>query len=345
MNRVALAACAFLLASNWLFAGANDGRLDIYFVDVEGGAATILVTPEGESTLIDSGYPDNGGRDRDRILSVLKDVAKLDHLDHAVVSHWHLDHFGNHAAIAAQFKVVHFWDRGIPDMLQEDPGFVDRVASYRSASQNQSKTLKAGDFLPLKSTGTPLKAHVVTASGEVISNQGEPNQFASEYKPQAVDATDNAKSISLLVSYGRFKFLCCGDLTWNTEAKLMMPNNPFGQVYLFMATHHGLNVSNNPVMVLAIDPRVCVSCNGPTKGADKETIQTLNRVKSLQAMYQLHRNVRLAESDQAPVTNIANLAETANCKGTWIKASVAKDGATYTVQIGPEGTPRQFETR
>jgi len=345
MNRIALATSLCLFLSKSVFAGMEDGRLDIYFVDVEGGAATVIVTPEGESMLIDSGYPDNGGRDRDRILDVLQNVTKLERLDHAVVSHWHLDHFGNHAAIAAKFKVVNFWDRGIPDLLIEDPGFNDRVAPYRSASQNQSKTLKAGDFLPLKVGTTPIKAQVVTASGEVIPNRGEPNSFASESKPQSEDSSDNAKSISLLLTYGRFKFLCCGDLTWNTEAKLMTPNNPIGQIDLFMATHHGLSVSNNPVMVLALDPRVCVSCNGPTKGADLETINTLTRGKSLQAMYQLHRNVRLEEKDQAPVEQIANLAETANCKGTWIKASVAKDGQSYTVQIGPDGKPRKFETK
>jgi competence protein ComEC len=345
MRRVLVIACAIVFAQRLAFAGSADGRLDIYFVDVEGGAATVIVTPDGESMLIDSGYPDNGGRDRDRILTVIKDVAKLDHLDHAVVSHWHLDHFGNHAAIAAKIKVGQFWDRGIPEVLQEDPGFSDRVAPYRSASQNQSKTLKAGDVLTLKSSGTPLKAQVVTASGNVIPNKGEPNPFADQAKPQADDPSDNAKSVSLLLSFGKFKFLCCGDLTWNTEAKLMTPNNPLGKIDLFMSTHHGLNVSNNPVMVLAIDPRVCVTCNGPTKGADKETIDTLNRVKSLQAMYQLHRNVRLAENEQAPAENIANLAETANCKGVWIKASVAKDGASYTVQVGPEGKPRTFETR
>ena len=345
MNRIALATSVCLFLARSVFAGSGDGRLDIYFVDVEGGAATVIVTPEGESILIDSGYPDNGGRDRDRILDVLQNVAKLEHLDHAVVSHWHLDHFGNHAAIAAKFKVVNFWDRGIPDLLIEDPGFNDRVAPYRSASQNQSKTLKAGDFLPLKDGTTPIKAKVVTASGEVIPNRGEPNSFASESKPQPDDTSDNAKSISLLLTYGRFKFLCCGDLTWNTEAKLMTPNNPIGQIDLFMATHHGLNVSNNPVMVLALDPRVCVSCNGPTKGADLETINTLKRVKSLQAMYQLHRNVRLEEKDQAPVEQIANLAETVNCKGTWIKASIAKDGQSYTVQIGPDGKPRKFKTK
>lgn len=345
MYRAALIASLVLFAAQSLFAGASDGRLDIYFIDVEGGAATVIVTPEGESMLIDSGYPDNGGRDLNRILAVLKDVAKLDHLDHAVVSHWHLDHFGNHAALAAKFPVKNFWDRGIPDMLEEDPGFGDRVAPYRSASQNQSRAVKVGDLLPLKSGATPLKVQVVTASGDVLPNKGTPNPFAAEHKPQPEDKSDNARSISLLLSFGGFKFLCCGDLTWNTEAKLMTPNNPLGTIDLFMATHHGLNVSNNPVMVLALDPRVCVSCNGPTKGADKETIETLRRVKSLQAMYQLHRNVRLKDSEQAPGANIANLAETANCKGTWIKASVAKDGGAYTVQVGPEGTPKTFQTR
>ncbi len=344
MNRIALATYLCLFSGS-VFAGIGDGRLDLYFVDVEGGAATLIVTPEGESMLIDSGYPDNGGRDRDRILDVIQNVAKLEHLDHAVVSHWHLDHFGNHAAIAAKLKIVNFWDRGIPELLVEDPGFIDRVAPYRAASQNRSKTLKAGDYLPLKVGATPIKAQVATASGEVIPNRGEPNSFASEYKPQPDDPSDNAKSISLLLTYGRFKFLCCGDLTWNTEAKLMTPNNPIGQIDLFMATHHGLNVSNNPVMVLALDPRVCISCNGPTKGADPETIKTLNRVKSLQAMFQLHRNVRLDEKDQAPIDQIANLAETANCQGKWIKASVAKNGESYTVQVGSDGKLRKFDSR
>ncbi len=345
MNRIALAACVCLIETASLIAGVADGRLDIYFVDVEGGAATVIVTPEGESMLIDSGYPDNGGRDLDRILDVLQNVAKLDRLDHAVVSHWHLDHFGNHAAIAAKFKVANFWDRGIPERLEEDSEFSDRISPYRSASQNRSKTVKAGDLLPLKSGSTPLKVQVVTASGEVIPNQGKPNPFSVLHQPQPEDTSDNAKSISLLLTFGRFKFLCCGDLTWNTEAKLMSPNNPLGQIDLFMATHHGLNVSNNPVMVLAVDPRVCVCCNGPTKGADKETIETFKRIKSLQAMYQLHRNVRLTENDQAPPEDIANKAETAKCQGIWVKSSVAKDGQNFTVQIGPSGTQKTFETR
>lgn len=345
MIRYLFAAFVGLFASTVVWADAKDGKLDIYFIDVEGGAATLIVTPSGESMLVDSGMADVANRDLGRILDVIQNVAKLDHLDHALVTHWHSDHFGNHAALAAKIKILHFWDRGIPDTLKEDPAFAEHVGPYRAASQNQSKALKVGEFLPVKSGNTPLKVKVVTASGDVIPNTGEPNSFAAEHQPQDVDTSDNAKSISLLLTFGPFKFVCCGDLTWNTEAKLMTPNNPIGKVDLFMATHHGLDISNNPVMVLALDPLVCVTCNGPVKGAGPKTLATLKRVKSLQAMYQLHQNIKLPEADQAPAANIANFGETADCQGVWIKAAVAADGKSFTVQLGPQGKPKVFQTR
>jgi hypothetical protein len=151
--------------------------------------------------------------------------------------------------------------------------------------------------------------------------------------------------VSTLISFGKFKFLCCGDLTWNVEAKLMTPLNPLGQVDLFMVTHHGLGSSNNPVLVLAIDPRVAVICNGPTKGAEAKTLATLREVQSLQAWYQLHRNTRLSAEEQAPAERIANHGDTASCQGVWIKASVAPQGDKFTVQIGPDGPPREFAVR
>lgn len=345
MRQLVLAAIIAFCPFAASLANTQDGRLDIYFIDVEGGAATLIVTPEGESMLVDSGTFDVAGRDLGRILEVVQNVAKLDHIDHAVVTHWHSDHFGNHAPLAGKVKINNFWDRGIPDVLEEDPKFSDHVAPYRAASQNQSKTVKPGQLLPVKAGKTPLSVKVLTASGEVIPNDGQPNPFAAQHQAQPDDTTDNAKSVSLLLTFGPFKYVCCGDLTWNTEAKLMSPNNPIGQIDLFMGTHHGLPVSNNPVMVLALDPHVCITCNGPTKGAHENTIATFKKIKSLQAMYQLHRNINLKDDQQAPPENIANTAVTAKCKGNWIKASVASDGKSYTVQVGPDGKPRTFETR
>ena len=323
----------------------KDGRLDIYFIDVEGGAATLFVTPEGESLLIDSGYPDNNGRDRNRILNVLRKVAGRKHLDHAAVTHWHRDHYGNHAALASIIKIHNFWDRGIPDALVEDRQFVNRIADYRRATENKSKTLKPGDKLPLKSGKTPLSVTIVTASRRVIENTGRPNPFAKLHKPKPRDRSDNAASLTFLLKFGKFKFLCCGDLTWNVEAKLVTPNNPLGRVDLFMVTHHGLPSSNNPVLVLAVDPRVAVMCNGPTKGGSIETIETLRKVKSLKALYQLHKNVKLTAEQQTPKAYIANQETTANCRGVFVKASIAADGNSYTVQIGADGKPQTYRTR
>ena len=323
-------------------ASEKDGRLDIYFIDVEGGAATLIASPGGQSILVDSGYPDNNGRDLNRILHVVRDVAELKHLDHAVVTHWHLDHFGNHASLAGSIPITQFWDRGIPDMLEEDKEFPDRIAKYRAACNNSSKVLKAGDQHDLPTPKGPLSVQVVTGSRKVIANTGKPNPFAAEHKPQPVDPSDNSASLSIVMQFGKFRFLCCGDLTWNVEAELVTPNNPLGHIDLFMVTHHGLNVSNNPIFVKAIDPTVSVMCNGPTKGGATETIQTLRACKSLQAMYQLHRNVNLSAEAQAPKECIANDEPTVNCAGRWIKASVAGDGGTFTVQIGKEGEPRTF---
>ncbi len=345
MRRLFAILFSFLLPVSGVFADAKTGALEIYFIDVEGGAATLLVTPDGESMLIDSGYPDNHGRDKDRIIHVAKDVAGLSKIDHAVVSHWHRDHYGNHAALAAEFGIGTFWDRGIPDTLQEDKTFEERIAAYRAASQNSSKSLKAGDNIPLKSAGTRLQAMVLTSGRDVIPNIGSPNPFADRHEEKDVDPTDNAASLSVLFQFGEFRFLCCGDLTWNIEGKLVTPNNPIGTVDLFMVTHHGLPMSNNPALVLAVDPTVTVMCNGPTKGGAETTLKTLHEVKSLKDMYQLHQNVKLDPALQAPAEFIANTGPTESCKGQWVKATVAADGSSYTLQIGPDGKQRTYESR
>lgn len=340
-----IVAVAVLLNPEHVQGGAADDRLDIYFIDVEGGASTLIVTPAGESILIDSGYPDNQGRDLNRILHVVRDVAGLRGIDHAAVTHWHRDHYGNHAALAAEIRIGDFYDRGIPDALPEDAEFETRIADYRRAAQNQSNTLRAGDSYDLDSPAAPLKIRCVTASRQVVPNTGDPNPYADRHVPQPEDPSDNAASLSLLVTFGDFKFLCCGDLTWNMEAKLVTPNNPLGQVDLFMVTHHGLQSSNNPALVLAVDPVVAVMCNGPTKGGHKQTQETLAEVASLKALYQLHRNIALADDEQTPARFIANSGDTAGCEGVWVKASVAPDGKSYTVQIGEDGEPATYQTR
>lgn len=342
--KLLLAGWLLCLAEQGLRGDEKNGRLDLYFIDVEGGAATLLVTPQGESVLIDSGFPDNSGRDRDRILKVLRKLGR-NSLDHAIISHFHLDHYGNHAALASQIKIRNFWDRGIPDRLAEDPKFPERISQYRAAAGNASRTLTAGDKLPLNSGKTPLRVRIVSASGAVIPNAGAKNPHATEHRPQPVDTSDNAQSISQLWEFGPFRFLTCGDLTWNIEAQLAVPKNVLGRIDLFMVTHHGTESSNNPALVLAIDPTVTVMCNGPAKGGSRSSLETVRRIKSLRGAYQLHRNLSLPQEIQAPAAHIANPGDSPTCEGIPILASVAPDGRSFTVQVGWDGPLQKYATR
>ena len=86
--------------------------LDIYVVDVEGGNATLLVTPSRESLLIDSGNAGAGAaRDAARIVAAATD-AGLTQIDHLITTHWHGDHFGGMSELAARIPIKHFIDHG-----------------------------------------------------------------------------------------------------------------------------------------------------------------------------------------------------------------------------------------
>lgn len=327
-------------------AQAGDGALDIYFIDVEGGAATLVVTPLGESLLVDSGYPGNEDRDAKRIHRVATEVAGLKQIDHYLTTHWHRDHYGGIAALSRMIPIARYWDRGIPRERGPDID-PDQLAEYQQISEGKRTVVHAGDTLPLKqsSNGPALRVDVLAASGEVIapSAAAQSNLFCAEHRPQPEDTSDNAKSIALLLSFGDFQFLNCGDLTWNVEHKLVCPRNPIGEVDLFMVTHHGLAISNNPVLVNAVNPRVAVMCNGPRKGGHPDVVAMLKGLPDLEALYQLHHNVATSAEENTDPAFIANVEE--DCKGEFIRAVVDPTGEAYSVAIGSTGNPRQYESK
>src|SRR5947199_9364846 len=143
--------------------------LDIYWVDTEGGAATLLVTPAGESVLIDCGNP--GTRDAERIHKLATQQAGLKAIDHLIITHWHTDHYGGVAHLTRLMPVRHVYDHGIPESLEEDPkSFPLLIQAYKTATQGKSKTLKPGDEVALKQAdGAPAsRLHWLRGSGEVI---------------------------------------------------------------------------------------------------------------------------------------------------------------------------------
>jgi competence protein ComEC len=328
--------------------------LDIYFIDVLGGAATLVVTPERESVLIDSGWPGQGDRDPMRIERVMREEAGLDHLDHLVTTHWHMDHFGGVEGLAKRVRIDHFWDRGLPDPNAADgdkaafpdgpkPGDPLGIA-YRKASEGKRKALNAGDKLVLKG---PIEAIVLTSGGRVITpadaGSAPANPLCDSAPPdQKPDPSDNALSLTLRFRFGKFDFLDCGDLTWNVEKKLVCPSDLIGPIDLFQVTHHGMDISNHPTLIRTIAPTVAIMDNGPRKGGSPATVKLLKSVPSIQAAYQLHKNAATGDEDN---THSALIANNDPAGGQFIHVSVSPDGARFTVECGANGPPRTFESR
>ena len=325
-------------------------NLDIYFIDVMGGAATLIVTPERESVLIDSGWPGAQDRDPIRIEKVLKDQAKLDHLDHLVTTHWHVDHFGGVDGLSRRLRIDHFWDRGLPDPKAPDrdtanypdgPFAGDALGeNYRKASEGKRKALKAGDSLPLKG----VEAVVLASGGKVIEGPTGPVNPLCDSAPadQPIDKSDNARSLTFRFRLGKFDFLDCGDLTWNVEKQLVCPVDKIGPIDLYQVTHHGMDISNHPTLIQTIAPTVAIMNNGPRKGGSAETVKRLRAVPSIQAAYQLHKNVATS-ADQN--TELALIANPDKSSGEFIHVSVEPDGSSYSVQVGADGQKREFKSR
>jgi beta-lactamase superfamily II metal-dependent hydrolase len=321
--------------------------LDIYFVDTEGGAATLIVTPAGESVLIDCGNP--GSRDAERIHQTATKLAGLKAIDHLIITHWHLDHYGGVGRLAKLMPIRNYHDRGIPESLAEDrKNFPTLIQAYKAASGGKSRTLKAGDEIALKQApGAPaVKLLCVCASGEVVPDRpGAPaNPIAKDHKPHPKDPSDNAKSLGFVLSFGKWRFLDLGDLTWNVEHRLVAPSDKLGPVDVYQATHHGQESSNNPVLVRTVRPRVAVCNNGPRKGGHPSVISTLRRVPDMQAIYQLHRNLKANDAENTEPDRIANDGRKKE-SGNGIHLAVAADAKSYTVTVGPKGKPKRFFTR
>ena len=344
MQTIVLLSVLSALASPADEKAAPHGRgLSITFVDVEGGAATLIVTPARESILIDSGFP--GERDAGRIAKAARS-AGLDHIDHFLLTHWHLDHVGGVPALSKLIPIEHFHDRGLPPMPNDGGTTLASVDEYAKATGGRSESLKPGEALHLKQTASApaVSFRCLVARSEIEGGAGPVGPTPCKDHPaQPIDTTDNVKSAGFLLRFGEFDFLDLGDLTWNVEHALVCPKNRIGEVDVYQVSHHGAESSNHPALLKAVAPRVAVINNGPRKGGSKEVFARLKAVKSIEAVFQIHRNVATGDEDNAPAEAIANIPEA--CQGEPVSIEVAPDGKSYEVQVGSAGGRRRFASR
>jgi competence protein ComEC len=342
--------------------------LDIYLVDVEGGNATLFVAPSGESLLIDTG---NGGaaaaRDGDRIMAAVKD-AGLSQIDHLVTTHYHGDHYGAMENLAGRIPIRDFIDHG-PNVQpnQATDEFLQKVYPGLYAKSKHT-VAKPGDRIAVKG----LDVRVVESAGQPLTSPlpgaGKPNPYCAAYKAKDPDPTENAQSVGTHITFGRFKVVHMGDLTWNKEFDLMCPSNRLGTVDLFVVSHHGQPISNSEVLVHALEPRVAILNNGTRKGGQPDAMKVLFSSPRLEDLWQIHFSLLSGQEYTVPGLFIANgvdeqpaampIAAAAapapgpgaapppvhNGTAYWIKVS-AKEDRSFTVTNARNGFSKTYVAR
>ena len=332
-------------------AQSRDG-LNIYVIDVEGGNATLFVTPSRESLLIDTGNATAATRDAARIVDAVHD-AGLQQIDHVIVTHWHGDHFGGLSELASQIPIREFIDHG-PNIQPGEPADTFSQKTYPQLyAKARHVVAKAGDKINMAG----LDVRVVASAGQVIQSAlpgaGKPNPYCANFKAGENNAED-PQSVGTYFRFGKFRTLHLGDLTKNKEFELMCPNNRIGTVDVLLGLHHGQASSNSPVLVHAVHPRVAIMNNGTRKGGEPEVMQTVHSSPGLEDLWQLHFSLLSGQEYTAPGMFIANTideppsalpvapmpapapgpgvppAPVHNGKAYWIKVSAQQDGS-FTV--------------
>jgi len=338
---------------------AQTRNLEIYWIDVEGGAATLIVSPSGESLLVDTGYA-TADRDAKRIHAAAQQ-AGLRQIDSVVISHFHGDHVGGLAALAKMIPIGRYFDHGdTVDQVDQE-----RLDGYKAVSAGKRTIVKPGDEIPLRG----LQALVVTSDGKLLPkpvNGGGPNPLCANAERKASAGGENQRGVGVLLTYGKFTFLDLIDLDWERDMVLACPDNLLGKVTLYQTSRHGsFDGAGAPPFLGAIQPQVVVVNNGPRKGlgavddrsrsltppgvrtAPYERVAYLRLAKlpGIEGIWQGHRSLLDPDPNHNTAADMtANLGETADCPGHWIKASVGADGK-FTITNGRNEFSKTYTAR
>lgn len=352
MKRIVPAIAAFVALSLVAPQAARRTTLDIFFIDVEGGQSTLIVTPTGESLLVDGGFPGDGkfdsisanprdARDANRVVAAARD-AGITRIDDLLVTHFHADHFGAIPELAELMPIRTFVDHDtVPAEAERNvPGTLAAFARYEKVrARGRHVIAKVGSRLPLSGVVAEIVSSAGTTLSRPLPGAGEPNPACAAAPLPAQEPNENPRSTGFYLKFGRFTFLDPGDLTGQPLDALACPQDKIGAVDVYLVAHHGGLDAADPATLAAFRPQAAIINNGARKGGTPEMLAVLQKASGVD-VYQLHRSIAAAGANAAD-ERLANLDDSA---AHWIKVSARSDG-TFTVTNGRTGAAKQYSPR
>ena len=291
-------------------------QLEIYHIDVDQGDATLVVSPTGESLLIDSG--DNGqGR---RIRQVLQN-AGVERIDHFVTTHYHADHYGgiDELTVSPAIPIINVYDRGDKAFLPISKSTGARYVEYDTAVGHRAQHLQRGEAFM-------LGAVTVTciASGGVVMGEQNPEPGRDE----------NDMSVALLIEWQGFRLFVGGDIESFTEEKIAALD-AVTDVDVYQANHHGSHSSTSAAFILDLSPSVVIISNGDRadyRHPRQVTLEALASLPEPPAVFQTNRYTKGGLGGNVADDFIADQ-DPSGPEGT-IRVTVDASGGQYSIRYG-----------
>ncbi|HSG65563.1 MAG TPA: MBL fold metallo-hydrolase, partial [Gammaproteobacteria bacterium] len=245
-----------------------------------------------------------------------------------IITHYHGDHIGGLAELASRIPIRRYVDHG-PNVQTEGSGAGFLPHYEELYGQAEHLVVGPGDEIgfPLpvldgeRAASAAVEIQVVASAarvidtplrsgGQLLPGAGVANPYCEGLEPIDPDLSENAQSVAISLSFGRFRVAHLGDLTWNGELELMCPINKFGTADLFIVSHHAqqrpASMSNSRALVHGLQPRVAISSNGIRKGAQVAAMEILFTSPGLEDIWQMHFSQFSGQEYTVPGLFIAN---------------------------------------
>ena len=339
-----------------------------YLVDIGHGNVAFVISPSGETMLLDCGptYALN------KITSFIQqhDIKKIDYL---VISHFEDDHMGAVAALAKKIPILNYvdhnesvtygksdewWKQRRAPWARVGMGEQDnkRFDAYKEArATGHHIPVKPGDKVPVKG----LDVTVVSAGGQVLAKPlpgaGQPNPACSKVPQRAEDDAEDGQSVGIVIADGKFRFTYLGDLSWQPSYRLFCPSNKVGTVDAYLVTHHAQSMGNelgdyyaglsccSVAEVSGLDPRVGLVSMGKEghKFGNDEAIKTV-RAQPGMDLWQTEKITAGGEAGlNAPDDFISNIGGAPTDAVPFLKLVAWPDGS-FTVSNSRNGFSKDY---